>query len=399
MFRQALLIVWLRFAAVRRRIIFLALVAAAALTASAHAQTADFPDVAGRAVVVANGATGEIVYERDADARLAPASLTKLMTAIVALEHARPSERVRVTSAASSVGESSIRLRPGERLPVRDLLAAMLIQSANDAAYALAAHVGEGDVRAFVRLMNAKSRELGLRQTRWVRPDGLDTPGHVSSARDLLVLAREAMRRPLVRALVRRRGGRIAGGRSLFAWNDLLGRFPGLFGVKTGHTEKAGWCQVGAARRDGVTVYAVVLGSPSRARRNADLAELLEWGFGQYVRARVVEASRAYATAALPYSDERLPLSPATEARAVVRLGRPLVEQVVAPAVVDLPVSRGERVGEVRVLEGKRVVARRPLVATRAAGEAGFGQRAAWYAGRALEEAGGLLEGVFGAIR
>jgi serine-type D-Ala-D-Ala carboxypeptidase (penicillin-binding protein 5/6) len=381
----------------RRALTLCACALAVALAGPATAATAP-PDSAARAVLVADGPTGEVLYAENAGDRLAPASLTKLMTALVVLDWARPNELVRVSASATSVGESSIRLVPGERLRVRDLLAAALIQSANDAAYALAVHVGDGDVRAFVRLMNAKADELGLDDTHFVRPDGLDTPGHYSSARDLLALARAAMQRPLIRSLVRLRGMEISGGRSLFAWNDLLGRFPGLIGIKTGHTEDAGWCQVAAARRDGVTTYAVILGSPGRARRNEDLAELLEWGLAQYARVNVVHDDRPYATAAVPFSDERLSLVPDDSGAAVVRLGRPLVETVTAPALVELPVERGEQLGEIVVSDGRRVLARRPLVAAEAIGDPGLGERAGWYADRALDEAGGILTEAFGAL-
>jgi len=378
--------------------LLLAFLAAAVFLAASPAAAQPRPTVDAGAYLVASGATGEVILSKDADEPRAIASITKLMTALVTLEHARPGERVTAPPAVSSVGESSIYLRPGERLTVRDLLAAALIQSANDAAFALAAHVGDGSVRRFVRMMNAKARELGLAQTRFVRPDGLDVEGHVSSAADVLVLAREAMRRPLIRELVRSEGRTIAGGRSLFTWNDLLGRFPGLVGVKTGHTAAAGWSQVAAVRRDGVLVYAVLLGSPSRAQRNADLAELLRWGLAQYVRRSVVDARRAYATADVPFSDRCVSLVPDAGAEAVVLSGRPLVETVVAPAVVDLPVRRGERLGEVTVEEAGRVVARRALVASEDVGDAGLGARAGWYAGRTLDEAGGMLSDVFGAI-
>ncbi|MDQ3993178.1 MAG: D-alanyl-D-alanine carboxypeptidase [Actinomycetota bacterium] len=356
------------------------------------------PESNARAVLVADAATGEVLHAENASERLAPASITKLMTALVVLDWARPNERVAVPGFIERVGESSIRLRPGERLSVRDLLAASLIQSANDAAYALAAHVGDGDVRAFVRLMNAKAEELGLDDTNFVRPDGLDASGHYSSANDILVLARAAMRRPLIRRLVRLRGMEIAGGRSLFAWNDLLGRFPGLIGVKTGHTEEAGWCQVAAARRDGTTTYAVILGSPTRSRRNKDLAELLEWGLAHYARVTVVEPERAYASAAIPFSDERLALVPDAGGDAVVRLGRPLVETVTASTLVELPIERGDRLGEIVVSDGTRVLARRPLVAAETVTEASFGARVDWYADRALDAAGGMLTGAVGGI-
>ena len=127
------------------------------------------------------------------------ASITKLMTALVTLENARPMDMVTVSPQAVAPGGSSIFLTAGERLRVRDLLAAALIQSANDSAFALAAEVGDGSIKRFVGMMNAKAEELGLDGTHYVRPDGLDVAGHVSTARDTLRLARVAMRQPLVR--------------------------------------------------------------------------------------------------------------------------------------------------------------------------------------------------------
>jgi D-alanyl-D-alanine carboxypeptidase len=239
--------------------------------------------------------------------------------------------------------------------------------------------------------MNGKARALGLDGTHFVRPDGLDVARHHSTAADVLALARAAMRRPLVRALVRKRRASIAGGRTLATWNDLLGSFRGLIGVKTGHTADAGWSEVAAARRRGLTLYGVVLGGPTRAQRNEDLAQLLEWGFDQYARIALVRGDREYASADVPFSDDRIRLVARKPAYGTVRLGRPLVERVVAPATVDLPVERGEALGEVRVYAGRRLLARRPLVAEGEASAPGLVERVGWYAGRALDEAAGLL--------
>ena len=171
----------------------LGLVLALAGATGSQASIGPPPPVDAESALVAT-AGGEILYESDGDERLPMASITKLMTAIVALEELRPGRTVSVDPAAVGITGSSIFLRPGERLPVRDLLAAALIQSANDAAYALAAAATDGDVAAFVRRMNRTARELGLEDTHFANPSGLDAPGHYSSARDILVLAREAMR-------------------------------------------------------------------------------------------------------------------------------------------------------------------------------------------------------------
>jgi serine-type D-Ala-D-Ala carboxypeptidase (penicillin-binding protein 5/6) len=372
------------------------LVALAALALAAPAAAAT-PAVDARAYLVLNDANGEVLLARNAQDRLPIASITKLMTALVTLDRAEPDEVVSVDPDATGVRGSTIRLRAGERLQVRDLLAAALIQSANDAAVALAAGTA-GNVSKFVGLMNVKAQRLGLTHTHFVRPDGLDIPGHYSSARDVLKLARVAMKKPFVRRLVAMRRATIAGGRSLFSWNDLLGRYPGLIGVKTGHTDAAGWCEVAAARRDGVTIYTVVLGSPSRAQRNADLARLLAWGQDLFGRLQVVSTGHTYATSAIRLGEDRLPLVASGPLSAVVRVDQPLVETVVAPALVSGPVEAGASLGEVRVSQRGRVVARAPLLAARAVEEPGFGHKLSWYSGRTLDEASDLLERVFGSV-
>ncbi len=265
---------------------------AAVLTLATPA-LASAPQVSGRAFLVTNATTGDVLAGRNADVRVPIASITKLMTVIVALERADPSDVVTVTRGAAAVGESTIGLRPGERLTVRELVQAALIQSANDAAAALADYVGRGDRGAFVRLMNAKARELGLSRTQFVNPDGLDAAGHYSTARDVTRLARAAMELPLVRAAVRTRETAISGGRRLETWNDLLYSFPGLIGVKTGHTSGAGWSEVAAARGPGFVVYVTLLGEATRDVRNDDLTRLLAWGVSRYRTLDLVRRGRA----------------------------------------------------------------------------------------------------------
>jgi serine-type D-Ala-D-Ala carboxypeptidase (penicillin-binding protein 5/6) len=348
------------------------------------------PAVDADAALVATG-SGEILYELDGEERLPMASITKLMTALVALEELRPSRTVSVSPAAVGIEGSSIFLRPGERLTVRDLLAAALVQSANDAAYALAAATTGGDIAEFVERMNDEAAELGLDDTHFANPAGLDAPSHYSSARDILLLARRAMRKAIVRKLVRRSGGTIGGGRSLYGWNDLLRTYPGVFGVKTGHTGEAGWCQVAVARRGRTVAYAVILDSPSRSVRNVDLAELLTYGLDHFGRLSLVESGESYATASVPFEDERVPLIAREEMKALVRLDRPLTRQVVAPLALEPPVERGETLGVIRVTQAGKLVAEVSLVASREVDEPGFGRRLSWYAGRALDEAGDLI--------
>jgi D-alanyl-D-alanine carboxypeptidase (penicillin-binding protein 5/6) len=360
------------------------------------------PPVDAEAALVANGTTGEIIWGKSVRKTVSIASITKIMTALVTLENARLDEVVRVSRRAADVGEATVDLRAGERIPVRDLLEATLVESANDAANALADHVGgRGAVSRFVELMNARARELGLGDTRFRRADGLDTPGHVSSARDVFELARAAMERPKFREIVRLRRAKIAGNRTVETTNDLLARYRGLIGVKTGHTLAAGWSEVAAARRGNVIVYAVVLGGPSRERRNADLTRLLDWGFRQLGEVTLIEANRVYATAQVPYREDRpLVLVADRTVRRVVTWGEPLVERVRAPITVSLPVIAGDAVGRVEVVEPDTglVVAEAELLAGDSVPAPSVRTRVGWYARKALGNVPDIVGAVLGAI-
>ena len=370
-----------------KRLVLLALAAALSLAVAAAAAP---PPVDAEAYYVQNSGTGEVLAAGDERERLPMASITKLMTSIVALERASLDDVAVVSARTASIGESTINLRPGERVTIRDLIRAALIQSANDAANAIAAYVGRGSVTRFVELMNRRARELGLTDTHFVNPDGLDAPGHVSSARDVTKLARVAMNKPFIRETVRLRSASAAG-RTLHTWNDLLSRFPNLIGVKTGHTNGAGWSQVAAARGGGVTVYATILGGESREGRNADLAELLAWGLSRYRTVWAVRAGHVYATARTAYGRDRVRLVAAKPQLRVIHVERPLVERVVSSVEVALPVRKGQRLGEVQVLDRGKVIARSPLVAASAVAKPGAVGRVRFYAGRTLDHLGGVF--------
>jgi D-alanyl-D-alanine carboxypeptidase (penicillin-binding protein 5/6) len=362
----------------RIRVLVPAVVAVLALAAPAIAAP---PSVHARAYFIENASTGETIAAYHARERLPMASITKLMTVLLTLEHAKLGAEVTV-GPGSEPGGSSIYLHQGDRLTVRDLVEGALIQSANDAAVALADYVGHGDRARFVAMMNRRARQLGLRDTHFARPDGLDAPGHYSSARDLTLLGRVLMNKPFVRKTVRMRSATIAGGRHLSTWNDLLGTFPGVIGVKTGHTSNAGWCQVAAVRGQGLTVYATILGEPTRAQRNDDLSALLRWGLSRYRVTTLIGPRHVYATADVAFGRGPVKLVAEHGARSAVRIGRRLREEVVAPTVVALPVRRGQRFGVVRVYDRQRLVATAPLVAARSVAYPGVVSRAGWYAKR-----------------
>ena len=347
------------------------------------------PPIAAPAYVVRGGSNETILAARAPDARRAPASMTKLMTVLVALEHARLDDVVTVSPQAADVGESSVALRPGERVSVRDLAIAALVPSANDAATALAVHVGRGSLPRFVALMNAKAKALGLTATHFENPHGLDQSGHVSSARDVTTLLAAALRNPFIRTWSTRSTATIAGGRTLTSTDRLIGTLP-LVGAKTGHTSDAGWSQVAAVERNGVRITASLLGAATEEQRNKELASLLAWGLEQYRRV-VVAGNHVYGRAEVGYGLAPVVLVAARQVVRNVRVGRPLVEHVVASKALRLPVTKGQRVGEVMVFSEGRLVARTPLVAASSIPAVGVAGKAEWYARRTVHHLFGLV--------
>lgn len=361
------------------------LVVVAAVLALAAPARGAVPQVHGRAYLVENANTHEVLASWHARREVPIASLTKLMTVLLTLERASPNAVVTVAPGAASVGESSIELYPGQRITVRELLEGALIQSANNAADALAYYLGKGSISRFVGLMNVRARQLRLTDTHYVRPDGLDAPGHYSSAHDVTVLAQAVMAHRLARQIVRRRTATLADGEVVHTWNDLLGTFPGVFGVKTGHTSAAGWNEVAGVARNGVVLYATLLGSPDRSTRNADLAALLRWALSRYRRIAVIRPDHVYAKVGLGYGKGTLGLVAQTSTWAGIRVDRPLVERIVARKAVPLPVFLGEPLGRLVVAQNGRVLGRSQLVAMRTVERPGPLGRVRFYAARTLD--------------
>ena len=357
----------------RRRRAPRALAAAAGLAAAAlggggptlSAAAVHPPATQAEAAVLVEAGSGEVLVARNATARRAIASATKLMTALLALERAEPGTLFTAAAYDALPVESKIGLRAGERMTVDDLLVALLLESANDAAVTIAENVS-GSRRAFVREMNRRARQLGLSSTSFGNPIGLDDPENFSSARDLARLTRRLLRNRRFATIVDRpraalRSGartRVVGNR-----NTLVGRFPFVDGVKTGHTIRAGYVLVGAASRRGVRVVSVVLGEPSEAARDRDTVALLRYGLDRFRRLRVLAPRRVVARPEIEGRDgARATLVPATALSLTVRRGERPGTRVSAPAELEGPLPAGRRVGSVQVVYRGRVVRTVPLV-------------------------------------
>jgi D-alanyl-D-alanine carboxypeptidase (penicillin-binding protein 5/6) len=352
---------------------------AALLVGAPTAAAADAPpSTSGEAALVIDARTGDELYSKHGGEPRPIASATKLMTALLTLERADLDDVFSAAPYAASSVESKIGLLPGERMKVRDLLTALILESANDAAVTLAENVA-GSRDAFVREMNRRAVELGLRDTSYANPIGFDDPDNHSSARDLATLAR--------RLLANREFARIAdlpmatlqsGGRArtIDNRNVLVQRHPFVSGVKTGHTLGAGYVLVGSGAAGGAQVITVTLGAPSEAARDADTLALLRWGLEQFHRVRVLRPGKALAQIDVDYRDEDAEVGAARAVTLVLRRGEQTETVVDAPDELDGPIPAGERVGWVAVERRGRTVRRVPLVTLEAVEGASFVRKA-----------------------
>jgi D-alanyl-D-alanine carboxypeptidase (penicillin-binding protein 5/6) len=279
------------------------------------------------------------------------ASTTKLMTAYVALQELPLDRIVHASPYHPIYGESLLNLRPGQPISVRDLLYGLILRSGNDAAYDLARAAAGSEAR-FVRQMNLHAAALGLSDTHFANPIGLDQRGNHSSARDLATLTRYLLRIPVFGRIAASRAARLRSvrpPRRIVSINELLSLAPWVTGVKTGHTFDAGYVLVGSGRRRGVELISVVIGAPTDEARFQESLTLLEMGFAQYRRRLPIRAGQDLADVTIRYSGGELPLRAARTVAAGVRRGQKLDVAVRAPAQVEGPVERGQRLGRATV--------------------------------------------------
>lgn len=340
-----------------------------------------------RAAILVEASTGDVLVARRADQRRAVASATKLMTVHVALQRTDLDDVFSAIDYGALPIESQVGLRAGERMSVRDLIRATLLPSANDAAATLA--VGTlGSTEAFVEEMNRRARALGLRDTRFANPIGLDDRGNYSSARDLARLTIALRRSEFFRRTVDLPRATLRSGardRTVVNRNALVRRVGEVDGVKTGHTRSAGYVLVGSATRDGVTVVSVVLGEPSERARDRDTLALLRHGLRSYTARTVLPQGRVLGRVPLRYRGGRsVAVVAGATVKRVLRAGARTATAVSElPEEVDGPLPRGTRLGTATVRHDGRVIGRVPVVTARPVSEAGIGDRLDDMLGRA----------------
>ncbi len=316
-----------------------------------------------KSAVVINGDTGEIIYEQNADTRLPMASTTKIMTGLILCEIGDLQREITVTAEMLRVEGSSMGLLAGDRVTLHDLLYGLMLASGNDAANVIAFVLG-GTVNGFVKLMNEKAAALGLENTNFVTPSGLDADGHYTTAKDLAALARFAMQNKTFAKAVSSKSATLCYGnppykRTLTNHNKMLKNFEGAVGVKTGFTKKSGRCLVSAAKRDGKFVIAVTLNDPNDW---ADHKELLEYGLGLIKTTEINPPKSEYTVDVVGGVQSELEI----KVNSVVASS--LTEDdfsctVNLPRFVYAPIKKGDKVGTAVYKKGDSLIATKDLIA------------------------------------
>ncbi len=334
-------------------------VLAATLLPVPRMASAEEPAITADAAILIETETGRVIWEKNAEERRFPASMTKMMTCILALENVSPRAEIFITPNAEQTEDTPLGILAGERLTADALLTGMMLCSDNGAAVAVAEHI-DGGVTSFAKRMNEKAAELGMKDTHFANPNGLPNPMHYSTAHDMARLARYAMRNKAFRSIV---GQQNAGIRWTFPkdkflpvenTNKLLGHYDGITGIKTGWTNAAGGCLAASAERKGVSLIAIVMHAPTPNDRFDDARKMLDYGFRHVTMVRGITSSR---TARMVW------VKGGQEARTFVRpvedINYPIIDGEDAknytihcdvPSVIAAPAKDGEIVGKMTLL-------------------------------------------------
>lgn len=331
----------------------LAAVLLAALCPTAQAGRA--PAVSADCAIVMHDG-GEIVYEKNIDTRSLIASTTKLMTALVAIENCSLDDEVEVGAESVGVEGSSMYLKPGQRITVEKLLLGLLLVSGNDAAAALAIHTA-GSLEAFAALMNAKAEELGMKNSHFANPHGLNAEGHYSTARDMAKLMISCMENKTFSDIISRRSF-TADDIVYLNHNKLLYILPGCLGGKTGYTMAAGRCLVSCAEREGTRFVCVTLSAPDDWN---DHKTLYEWAFSEYSDREVTDIA-SFNVAVAGGAEETVRAVPENRLTVFARRDAELTVTALLPRFVIAPVHGGERAGVVQVYCGDELCADSRLI-------------------------------------
>jgi D-alanyl-D-alanine carboxypeptidase (penicillin-binding protein 5/6) len=310
--------------------------------------------------------SGEILWNKNADKHRSIASTTKMMTAILAIENGHLNDTVSIGKNVLEAGmEGGIQLSTGEQIKLKDLLYALMLNSANDSAVAIAEHIS-GSVENFVRDMNSKAKSIGALNTNFETPHGLDKGGQYSTARDLSTIARYCLKNKVFADIVSTKAKTIKRSgdskvKRVRNRNELLFSYEGAKGVKTGHTDKAGYCLVSVAKRNNISLLGVVLGAKTQKGVFDQSAMLLDDGFNLYEKRQILKKGVVYKTISSKYG-QKIQLTVDKDVSVQMRKASRIKIFVWSDNDVDLPVKAGTKYGRLAVMKDGKIIAQTNLV-------------------------------------
>lgn len=315
-----------------------------------------------KSAIMIETSTGEILYEKDADMKLAPASMTKMMSMLLIMESIEKGvidwdDMVTISKNASSMGGSQILLETGEEMKVEDLFKGIAIASGNDAVVALAEKIA-GSEDVFVEMMNKKASELGLKNTNFKNPHGLDETNHYSSARDMSIIARELISHEKVLEYTSIYETYLRANLPSKIWlvntNKLVRFYKGADGLKTGYTESAGYCLTATAKRDGMRLIAVVMGEETAEERNSEVTNMLDYGFAQYKIENILSKDDVLGKIEIQNADKRyadiVPIKDISYLNQKINDKRNITYKIKVDKI-KAPINRGNKVGTIYIYE------------------------------------------------
>jgi D-alanyl-D-alanine carboxypeptidase (penicillin-binding protein 5/6) len=327
--------------------------------------------------------SGEILWDKNADKHRSIASTTKMMTAILAIENGHLNDTVSIGKNVLEAGkEGGIRLSTGEQIKLKDLLYALMLNSANDSAVAIAEHIS-GSVKNFAKNMNNKAKSIGALNTNFETPHGLDKDGQYSTARDLSIIARYCLKNKVFADIVStevktiKRSG-VSKIKKVRNRNELLFSYEGAKGVKTGHTNKAGYCLVSLAKRNNISLLGVVLGAKTQKAVFDQSATLLDDGFNLYEKRQILKKGVVYKTISSKYG-QNIQLTVDKDVAVQMRKASRIKIFVWSDNSVDLPVKAGTKYGRLAVMKDGKIIAQTNLVSQKTVKSPPYGKILMYY--------------------
>jgi serine-type D-Ala-D-Ala carboxypeptidase (penicillin-binding protein 5/6) len=328
--------------------------------------------------------TGTIMYEKNSQEKLPPASMTKVMTMLLimeAIDEGRLSmdEKVRASEYAASMGGSQIFLEPGEEMTTKQLLKGVAIGSGNDAAVALAERIG-GSEEAFVEMMNNKAKELGLKDTKFQNTTGLPAKDHYSTAYDMAMMAKELLKYEGITEFTGQYEDYLRENTDNKFWlvntNKLVRFYPGVDGLKTGFTKEAMYCLTATAEKNGMRVISVVFGAPTSKSRNAQVTKLLDYAFSQYQTHPMYDRGHSLGKAVISKGEKKSINAVTSEPISLLTKKGENIDKVKKEITLTknlkAPVNKGDKVGTIKLVRDGKVLSESPLVANEDVKQAGW---------------------------